>query len=74
VAAAAFQAAYRVVELESCVADLLTTLPCFFLVLVDFAVELVVLPAGVLTVVDELESVELFLPLSLVTVVLLESV
>ena len=65
---------YRVVELESAVADLLTTLPCFFFVLVAVSVELVVLPAGVLTVVEAVESVALFLPLSLVTVVLLESV
>jgi hypothetical protein len=65
---------YRVVELESSVADFLTTLPCFFFVLVDVAEELVVVPAGVLVVVDAVESVAVFLPSSLVTVVLLESV
>jgi hypothetical protein len=51
----------------------LTTLPCFFFVLVVVLEELAVVPAGVV-VDDELaESVVLFLPLSLITVVLLES-
>ena len=62
------------VELESSVAVFLTTLPCFLLVLLADDEELLVVPAGVLVVVEELESVATFLPLSLITVVLLESV
>ena len=53
---------------------MLTTFPCFFFVLVAVLDELVVVPAGVLTVVLLAESVLLFLPWSEVTVVLLEFV
>jgi hypothetical protein len=51
----------------------LTTLPCFFVVVLAVEEELVVVPAGVLVVVEESEPVATFLPLSLITVVLLES-
>jgi hypothetical protein len=54
--------------------DLLTTLPCFFLVLVAVWELLVDVPAGVETDEDESVLVSLFLPLSLVTVVLEVSV
>ena len=54
--------------------DLLTTLPCFFLVLVAVSELLVFVPPGVETDDDESVLVSLFLPLSLVTVVLVLSV
>jgi hypothetical protein len=58
-------AVYRVVELESFLADLLTTLPCFFLVLVAVFEELAVVTplASVLLVAVE-ESVAVLLPWS----------
>jgi hypothetical protein len=63
-----------VVELESLVVLLVTTLPCFFLDLVVVREESVVVATGLEFVVVVEESVELFLPWSSVTVVLLESV
>jgi hypothetical protein len=59
---------------SSVVVDFCTTLPCFFLVFVAVWEESVVVPAGVLTAVDDWESVVVFLPWSEVVVVLLWSV
>ena len=65
---------FGVTELLSLVADFETTLPCFFFVFVAVLEVLVVEPAGSELVVVVADSVARFLPLSLVTVVLLESV
>ena len=49
-------------ELESLVVDLLTSLPCFFLVLVAVVELFVVVPAGVETVLSVFVLVTLSLP------------
>jgi len=57
------RAIYRVVELESCVAVLLTTLPCFFLDLVAvFEESAVVTPLASVLLVELEESVAVLLP------------
>jgi len=64
-----------VVELESSVAVLLTTLPCFFLVFVAaFEALVVVTPLASVLDVAVAEFVEVLWPWSSITVVLVESV